>query len=150
MLAICHVYTYFLDGLLLLLILRTLILFQFMRLYLWPRQRVPAHARFLTVFQAACAIAHAVCHTDPSQKRLLFDFVGQDHVASKGHLLCIDAVIAGLHMLLMYIAAEEASSFQDAQHSNALDLTDTERATQSPGEEPTALPPTTMPVAVVR
>jgi len=76
--------------------------------------------------------------------------VGQDHVASKGHLLCIDAVIAGLHMLLMYIAAEEASSFQDAEHSNALDLTDTERATQSPGEEPTALPPTTMPVAVVR
>lgn len=121
-----------------------------MRLYLWPRQRVPAHARFLTVFQAACAITHAVCHTDPSRKRLLFDFVGQDHVASKGHLLCIDAVIAGLHMLLMYIAAEEASSFQDAQHSNALDLSDAERATQSPGEEPTALPPTTMPVAVVR
>ena len=76
--------------------------------------------------------------------------MGQDYVVSKGHLLCIDAVIAGLHMLLMYIAAEEASSFQDAQHSNALDLTHAERAAQPTEEEPAALPPTTMPVAVVR
>ena len=111
---------------------------------------MPAHARFLTVFQVACAIAHVVCHTEPSRKRLLFDFVGQDYVVSKGHLLCIDAVIAGLHMLLMYIAAEEASSFQDAQHSNALDLTHAERAAQPTEEEPAALPPPTMPVAVVR
>lgn len=150
MLAICHVYTYFLDGLFLLLILRTLILFQFMRLYLLPMHRVHAHARFLAAFQVACGTAHVVCNTDPSRKRLLFDFVGQEYAASKWHLLCIDVVIAGLHMLLMYISAEEASSFQDAQHSNALDLTEAERAAESLEEEPTALPPTTMPVAVVR
>lgn len=140
---------YFLDGLFLMLILRTLILFQFMRLYLLPIHRVHAHVRFLTLFQVACGMAHAVCNTDPTRKRLLFDFVGQEYVTPKWHLLSIDVVIWGLHMLLMYISAEEATSFLDAQHNNALDLTEAERATESP-EEPTALPPTTMPVAMVR
>lgn len=98
----------------------------------------------MTFFHVLCAINQMLQDTAPSAPRLLLDFVGQgkypwltqDHPTSKLHLLCVDAVLWFLHMILLTIAVEEAKCRVDPHRRNPLDVEATDESAREMNSPP--------------
>ncbi|WFD24213.1 hypothetical protein MEQU1_002910 [Malassezia equina] len=125
---------------------------------------LPSLVRSMTSFQLLCAMAQLFYDTDPSRRRLLVDFVGQEYAASKLHLCAVDAILWLLLLIIVAITVEEMHAEDDPTRVHRLDTrdvppptTDRDRADDNrplldpaPPPPPGVLPTTQKPIAVIR
>ncbi|WFD28110.1 hypothetical protein MNAN1_003116 [Malassezia nana] len=161
------VYIYLLDGLLFILLLRLLsamvrrdaLTQQYMRPQLTaPGRRLPGFVRSMTLFQIFCALAQLFYDTDPSRRRLIVDFVGQEYAPSKIHLIAVDVFLWFVQLMVLALTVPELQGVGEAVTTavHRHDALATESATTDhaplliPADpKPSVLPTTQEPIAVI-
>jgi len=128
-LCILIIYLYFLDGILLLMLIRVFLVFQLANPNTLASQRsLPRLARYVSAFHLWTTLGQQLSDTLPTRSHLLLNFVGEEHAASKWHLLAIDLAIWCLQLIMLVMTYEETLCREFPERCNALDITDEELA----------------------